>query len=247
MTLEESIKDVVAQKMADGTVEKLIGEQLEKGIANALESLIGRYGDVAKVIEKQIKSVMVPYLEQYDYSEYIVKLDAVLVQVLQSSAIQNKTLLENFKHLMLPEDRKTVTVSELYDIWCKFVAEEVKTDGLEVEYDSDVSYESVEVTLDVDHDESRSWSCYRNAKLIFECEHDEEMNFAIPIYQWEEEKKKDEWSISYHSAKDISSLRHLNKFEILLMSINQAGTKLVLDTDHERDDIQPEKEPEARY
>src|SRR5699024_4551037 len=100
MNLENSIKDVISKKLEDGTIENLIAEQLEKGVTHALDNIFRSYGDVTKVIEDKVKSVMVPYLENYDYSEYITKLDSVLTDVLKSSALENKKLLENFKELM---------------------------------------------------------------------------------------------------------------------------------------------------
>lgn len=46
MTMEQSIKDAITNKLEDGTVEKLIGEQLEKGVTNALDNLFRSYGDI---------------------------------------------------------------------------------------------------------------------------------------------------------------------------------------------------------
>lgn len=249
MSLENSIKDVITKKLEDGSVEKLIEEQLEKGVSNALSSLFGSYGDVTKVIEKQVKSVMVPYLEHYDYSNYIVKLDSVLVEVLKKSSLDNKKMLENFKALLLPEERKTIKVSELFDIWSKYVAEEVETSGLEVNCDDgDPTYETVEITLDVEHDSDskRSWSCFDYATVIFECDHDEKMNFSIRISKYNNSKDEG-WDIEYRSEKGISSLRYLNDFEILLMRLSQAGTKLIIDENSINDEIMPEKEPEATF
>lgn len=108
MNLETSIKDVITKKLEDGTVEKLIEEQLEKGINQALSQLLGSYGDVTKLLEKQIKSVMVPYLENRDYSEYIVKLDDVLAEVLQEATLPHQELLKNFKDLMVQETAKEI-------------------------------------------------------------------------------------------------------------------------------------------
>lgn len=247
MTLENTIKDVIAQKMQDGTVEKLIAEQVEKGVTNALNSLFGSYGGVTKVIEKQVKAVMVPYIEGYDFSQYLVKMDAVLVDVLKhSAAADNKALLQNFKELMLPEDREEIKASTLFKVWCDYVAKNVETDGLEIDYEDGVRYQSVEVMLGVDFDEDRGWSSFDYATLTLTCEHDEKMNFAIRLSRYKKDKK-DHWSISYDSVKDISSLRHLNEFEILLMRLNQARTKLIMDMDYKCDEVQPEKEPEARF
>ncbi len=76
MNLENSIKDVITKKLEDGTVEKLVSEQLENGVNAALKDLFGNYGDVTKIIKEKVKSVIVPYLENYDYSEYVTKLDS---------------------------------------------------------------------------------------------------------------------------------------------------------------------------
>ncbi|MEK3776656.1 hypothetical protein MHB85_19340 [Paenibacillus sp. FSL K6-4396] len=247
MSLENGIKDVINTKLKDGTVEKLIGEQLEKGVVNALDNLFRSYGDVTKIIEEKVKSVMIPYLEGYDYSRYITKLDSVLVDVLQSSALENKKLLENFKELMIPEQDKTIKATELFERWKEYVEGNVETDGLEVCYeDGPPTYEYVSVSFEVDYNEERSWSDMRNAVLVFECEHDSEMNYQIRIHNWKK-FDKEEWTIDYKSVHDINSLRHLDEFAIFLMKISQNGTKLILDSDGDSDEIEPEEKPEASF
>jgi hypothetical protein len=245
MNLETSIKDVITKKLEEGFVEKLIAEQLENGVKNALKDLLGSYGDVTKVIEKQVKSVMIPYLESYDYSKYVTKLDSVLVDVLKNSAIENKKLLENFKNLMIKDDRKEIKVTDLFEEWKIYVRNNVETDGLDIDYDGGhPAYEYVDVNMNVNFDDERSWSSFEYATLVFECEHDEKMNFAIRLSKWD---KRDNWDIRYDSKHDISSLRYLNDFEVLLMKLDQNGVKLILDTDYESDEVQPEKEPEATW
>jgi hypothetical protein len=249
MNLENSIKDVISKKLEDGSIEKLVEEQLEKGVKNALDHMFGSYGDVTKIIETQIKSVMIPYLEGYDYSQYILKLDTVLVEVLKSLSFENKNMLKNFKKLMLPmERRKTIKTSELFDIWSKYVAENIDVSGLEVNFDDGPTYEYVEISLEVEHDNDgkRSWSSYDRATLILECEHDEDMNFAIRLSKWKD-RKEEEWTIEYDEVRDVNSLRYLSEFGVFLMQLNQAGTKLIIDTESEKDEILPEAEPEASF
>lgn len=246
MNLENSIKDVISKKLVDGTVENLVEEHLQKGVTKALESLFGSYGDVTKVIEEQVKSVMVPYLENYDYSEYITKLDSVLVDVLKNSAVENKKLLENFKGIMITKEEKEIKVTDLFEKWKKYVSENVETNELEICFDDSPSYEYVEVNFEVQEDESRNWSSFEYATLVFECDHDESMNYAIRLSRWNNSKDKG-WDIRYDRTPDISSLRHLNDFEVLLMNLDQNQTKLILDSTYENDDIQPEKEPEASF
>lgn len=247
MNLENSIKDTITNKLEDGTVEKLIGEQLEKGVSNALDNLFRSYGDITRVIEEKIKSVMVPYLESYDYSQYIVKLDSVLVDVLKSSSLENKKLLTNFKDLMtVDEKNKTMKMSELYDEWIKYVEKNVSTSDLKVIYDDGVSYETVEVNFEVDYNETRDWSSFEYAVVSFECEKDKDMNFSFRMSHYKNSKDKG-WDVTYDSKHDINSLRHLNKFEMLLMKLVQNNTKIIVDKDRDSDDIQPEQEPEASF
>jgi hypothetical protein len=246
MNLESSVKDAISKKLEDGTVEKLVEEQLEKGMSKVLNDLFGHFGDVNKVIEEQLKSVMIPFLENYDYSKYITKLDSVLVEVLQGSALENKKLLENFKELLVPHEAETIKATELYEHWMKYVADNVETDGLEVCYEDDVTYENVEVSFEVEHNERRSWSDFKHALIVFECEHDEKMNFAIKIHNWEK-FDKDQWTIDYNSVHNINSLRHLNEFEVFLMKLNQNNTKIILDSEMENDEVEPEERPEPSF
>ena len=246
MTLEQSIKDVITKKLEDGTVEQLISEQLEKGVKNALENLFRSYGDVTKIIEENVKSVMIPYLEGYDYSKYIVKLDSILVDVLKSSALENKKLLENFKELMVPEKDKVIKVTELFERWMKYVEENIETDGLDIDYDDRPRYESVEVRFEVEYNTERSWSEIERAVVVFECDHDEDMNFEINIHRWKK-YDKETWTIDYDSVHDLNSLRNLNEFEVLLMKLKQNYTRLIIDSDGDSDEVTSDKEPEATW
>lgn len=247
MSLENGIKDAITKKLEDGTVERLIGEQLEKGIVKALDNILGNYGDVTKIIEDKVKSVMIPYLEGYDYSKYIVKLDSILVDVLKSSALENKNLLTNFKEIIIEDERKeSIKTSELFEEWKKYVEGNVDTTELEVECDCEPYYEPVDVRLTVDEDESRNWSSFEYATLVFECEKDESMNFAIRLSKYNKDKDE-KWDMVYDTAHDIKSLRYLNEFEIFLMKLVQNHTTLEMDITDESDEVTPEAEPEASF
>lgn len=248
MNLENSIKDIISKKLEDGTIEKLIGQQLETGIAKALDGLLGSYGDVTKIIEKEIKSVMVPYLEGYDYSQYIVKLDSVLVDVLKSATIDNKKILENFKELMTDDQMKTIKVTDIYEKWMKYVAKNIDTSELNVDYDDGVSYEYIEVGFNFEEDDNKSWGSFSYGTLTFECEKDEKMNFEIKLSKYNESKNST-WDIAYNSKHDydINSLRHLNEMDIFLMKLSQAYAKIEIDKEYGSDDVEPDAEPEASF
>ena len=74
--------------------EEEVKEILKKKFKESIESAIGsafRWGDAEKALKKKINDVMVPYIEKYDFSEYLPRLDTVLTEIVNSDAcIENK-------------------------------------------------------------------------------------------------------------------------------------------------------------
>lgn len=245
MNLEESIVLAVKNKLKDGSIEKIISDKVEKGVNEVFDDLFSWHGDCEKTIEEKVKSVMVPYLEKYDYSEYIVKLDAVLTTVINESTKDNRKILENFKTIMsTTPEMKSIKVSELFSKWCEYVASNVETNGLEIVYDDEPSYEYVEGTYEFEECEDRNWLKKRAGRIIFECEHDENMNFCIDVYRYDDIHKENMWSFNINSSCNISSLRRLSEFEVYLLSLNQCNVDIEIDMYDDSEDIKPEKEPE---
>ncbi|MDP9675383.1 hypothetical protein J2W97_001366 [Paenibacillus jamilae] len=247
MTIEQSTKNAINEKLQDGTIEKLLTDNFEKGVNEAFKSLFSPYGDITKIIQKKIESVMIPYLEGYDYSKYIVKLNDVLIDILKNTTFDNKNVLENFKSLMTSEERqKTINVSELFEKWTKYVSKNVSTDGLEVITDDGVYYQYLDVKFEVEYEDSKSWDHYDYAKLTFECEQDEDMNFTIRMNRWKKTSGKG-WDIEYNRSPELKSLRYLNEFEVLIMKLSQSYTELIIDEEYGDDSVRPEAEPEATF
>lgn len=245
MNIEQAVRDVIATKLEEGIIEKLVAENLEKGINKSLESLLGSYGDVTKVIEKKIKDVMVEQLSIYDYSKYIVRLDYTLTEILKHTALDNKKILENFKHLMTDKEiPDIINISAIFDEYCGYVAKNIDVSNLEVNTDDTPTYEDVEVSFEVQEEEKKSWSSYSRATVYFECEKDENMNFEVRLYRWKDNK---EWRIESDRIHDIASLRHLNEFQIYFLKLNQNFTKISIDEWNDKTEVMPEQEPEATF
>lgn len=247
MSLEQKIKDVITQKLEDGTVETLVEQHLEKGINRALEDLFGYLGTGSKMIKDQIASVMVPYLEKYDYTQYIVKLDDVLTKLLQETTQEHRSLLKNFQALMVQPTTKEIRVTELFEKWKKHVEGHIDTDELEVDYDDTPHYCPAQITYELIEDEKRDWGSFHFARILFECEDDASMNVEIPISRYGGSANMG-WDIRLEKTSlDIRSLRHMKEFGIYLMSLDQYGTKIIIDQTSSEDIAYPEKEPEASY
>lgn len=244
--IETAIKDIIREKLENGLVEKIVSEQLEKGISKAVEDIFSSWGSGTKTIKSKIESVMIPYLEGYDYSEYIVKLDSVLCEILKNCTPDNRKMLENFKKLTIVEERKEVRASKLFEIWCDYVAKRVETSGLEIDYDDSPTYQPVEVSGNFMEGERPIWSSHNDGRLIFECEHDESMNFEICLHCWDDSINEG-WTIANKTVHDISSLRYLNDMEILLMKLVQNGANVIIDKEYLDAYVCPEAEPEVSW
>lgn len=246
MNLENSIKEVLEKKLTDGTIEKMVEDAIEKGVKEALSSLTGYNGAIKNVVEEKMKETIVPFLNGYDYSKYLITLDMTLTNLLKEISFDNRKILENFKSLTSSEEMKeTITVNEIFQEWCKYVGENVETDGLELDYDGEEpNYEYVDVSGEIEEMKKRSWSIYENKKLFLECEHDEKMNFEIMFKQY----KDYDCEIDYETKNiDLTSLRSLNSFEVFLLKIKQNGTKIIIDEDYFSDSVTPEEKPEADF
>jgi len=244
MSIENSIKDVITAKIDEGIIEKLVAENLEKGINKSLENLLGSYGDVTKIIEKKIKEVMSKQLEAFDYSEYVTKLDYVLIEILKNTSLDHKKILENFKVLMVNQEfPKMVKVSDIFEQFKKYVAKDVDTSELEVNTDDTPCYEYVSVTMEVEHEDKRPWSDFQNVNIVFKCEKDEKLNFEIRLSKFQSFS----WHLHVNIDSSIKSLRNLDEFKIYLLKLSQSGASIEIDTEDMEDEVEPEAEPEASF
>lgn len=238
MNLENSIKDCIAKELEKGIVEKVIATKLEECVSSALKDMFSWGGDVKKVIEDKVKSVMIPYLENYDYSRYICKLDNVLVDVLNNTALENKTLLENFKELMTSQDvPKEIKITQLYDKWCEYCKKKIDRDNIEG-YDYEGGY--INTSLDVE-EVSSDWSDFEKHIVRFECVEDEELNIEFMLTRWRK-YDKDCHRLDFEKASDLKSLRGLREFDVYLMKLSQAYVKIQVDDYSSRDEIYIENE-----
>ena len=200
-------------------------------------------------IEEKVKEVMVPYIESYDFSEYLPKLDSVLTEIVNSDfCIGNKKVLENFKNLMIEPEQKEIKLTDLFKAWIKQCERDIDTDDLDIDYDDSVSYQSVECEMRFELEDKPSWSSKQRAVITFENEHDENLNVEIPVSKWIWNSRNEEpYTLSVNKDLTISSLRNLSEFEVLLLRLSRAGTAIIIDKEYDDDYIQPEKQPEASF
>jgi hypothetical protein len=246
--MKEELLKIASESLSSDEVGEIVKEKFMNALENAIENAF-HWGDAKNAIENKVKEVMVPYIESYDFSEYLPKLDSVLTEIVNSDfCIGNKKVLENFKNLMIKPEQKETKLTDLFNAWIKQCERDIDTDGLDIDYDDVVSYQSVECEMRFELEDKPSWSSIQRAVITFENEHDEKLNVEIPVSKWIWDSGKEEpYTLSAYKDLTISSLRNLSEFEVLLLRLSRAGTAIVIDKEYDNSYIQPEKEPEAEF
>lgn len=236
--IEQAINGIIKEKLENGIVEEIVAKRFEESINSAVDKLFGKYGDVTETIEKKIKEVMIPYLESYDYSNYIVKLDSVLTEILNETTLDNKKILSNFKNLITQHQIKRINLSEIFDKWCKHVSKNVDVDKLE-RYDDE--YGPITVSISIEDHKGREWSSYDRKTIYFECPLDECLNFEFEVQKFKHSQKQ-EWNICNLDRLTVSSLKWLSEVEIFISVLRQNMTSINMDIEDDEIEIKIDKE-----
>lgn len=246
--MKEELLKIAQESLSSDEVTEIVKEKFMKALGSAIEDAF-RWGDAKHAIENKVKEVMLPYIENYDFSEYLPKLDSVLTEIVNSDfCIGNKKILENFEKLMLEPEQKKIKLTDLFKAWVKQCEKDIDTDGLDIDYDDGVFYQSVDCEMRFELEDKPSWSSSQRAVITFENEHDEKLNVEIQVSKriWNN-GKKEPYTLSVYKDLMISSLRNLSDFDVLLLRLSRARTEIIIDKEYDDSYIRPEKEPEASF
>ena len=251
LNLEEDLKNVVSEVMEDGTIHKMLKERVIQGFERAIDDSF-KWGELNKAITTRVKEVLVPFVESYDMSDYITKMDTILVDIIEHTALNdNKAMLKNFKSLMLEPEGKTIKLSEIFKAYKKYVEENMETSGREVEYEcGEPEYTPMSVRAYVDFEEDRGWSHFEYGVIELATEEEDQentLNRTIKISRYKNDKKEDGYRLSVGHEPTITSLRHMNDFDTFLLRLERAGVKVILDFEDEFDEVYASKKPEPTY
>ena len=247
--IEDAILDAVKESLNDGMVENIIKEKVQEGLKKSIEEAF-RWGDLRKVLDKKIIDFMVPVVESRDMTALIPKLDTILTDICNNTALMdNKKLLENFKELMIEPDGDTINLSVLFTEYKHFVEENVNTYGREVVVEDKPYYEPIGVSVEVEKDESRRWSSYEDIVLHFavdEEDQQDDLNRDVAVRRWKNSRFEG-YEIDYRTAPEVKGLRYMDNFELLLLRLTRAGIRVLIDIVEDEDFVVPEAEPEATF
>lgn len=242
-TFEERIAKAVIDKLNDGTVEELVSDAVTKALKSSIEDQFNWKGEARKVIDEKVKEVMAPAIERVSLDDYVVKLDAILTEIINSTnLVDNKEILGNFKSLMTEPDKDVINLKDVFEKYKEYVSKNIDTSNLEVCTDDGPSYQNVEVRVSVDIRNNMFGGRFCN--LVFECEEDEKLTKVIHLY----ESKSNRFHITgFKSELDINSLRYVDEFDILMMRLDRAFCDITDIMEMHDDDVEVEAEPEASW
>lgn len=246
---DEDIKRITDEILSDGTVDQIIREKVTDGIEKAIASSFN-YGKLEKAVKERVEQVLVPFIENYDMSAYIVKLDTVLTKIVNKSVLMdNKQMLENFQYLMKEPQITEIKLTDLFKEYKKFVARNMEISGRKVEWDESPEYEAMTAFFEFEEEGKRNWSSFKYATIDFtvdEEEQQEELNRTIRLSKWDGDRK-DGWEIRTDTNPDIYSLRHMNKFDLLLAKLQRADARIIIDETADEDFVYSDPKPEPTY
>lgn len=247
---DEDIIRITEEVLSDGTVDRIIREQVVKGFENAISNSF-KWGELEQTIKDRVKNILVPFIESYDMSEYIVKLDQVLSDVVNStSLVENKKILENFQYLMVEPTEKEIKLSEIFKEYKCFVSRNMEIEGRKVSFDDGTpEYEEMAVNMEFEEEDERSWSSFRYATVDFTVDdqnQEDDLNRTLRLSLWDGSRKPG-WEIQTECNPAISSLRHLDKFDLLMVRLQRADVRVIDDVHHEDDYVYSDTKPEPTY
>lgn len=211
--LNKKIADSINNIMNDRLVD-IISDGIETSIKLIVHGLLGKYGDITKIMESKIKESMIPYIERIDYGEFITKLDSILTTVVKKSVNDNNIILDNFKDLLTIDVPDRLYASELINKWGEYYQNNT---------DKDISVE-----FRIIENERNSICLFYTAVINIICDDDKDSNISIQLRRYSKDTDNG-YTIDFSSYIDLSSLRSVDKFQIFLMRLEQNRSRIILD------------------
>lgn len=249
-TLDIKLAELINEQLNSDETAALVKKKISKGIDEALSNLFSWNGKAKTIIQEKLESVMVPAIEKYDFSKYLLKLDAVLTDIVNTTRLQdNVDILENFKSLMVEIKDNKMSLEDIFRRYCKMVSKEVDTSELEVITDDDNPYyDNVNCSVEFE-DGGTAWFSDRNlGKLLFECDEDESLNFTLDLISSDSVTHNDNWRLCrVPGTTDIHSLAFSNEFKLLILQLMRNFTNINISKTYLSEEVEVEDTPEVTF
>ena len=216
--MEKMLAKVFEEKMKDGSIEKIVSDKIEQLVKQSLEDLFGYRGKIREQIKEKLEDVMGNVLETCNFSDYVVKLQTLINEVLPETAVVDyKRISENITELCgkkLPKSFSTIKTSEMFEKYKEFISKE-EFDHYDVE-EIEGNTAMVYCCISAYYDEIR-----------FSVDvHTDEHEYIIPLRNYNGNL---EISYEYFDDKRLSDLRFANSFELYILAIKNNFIRIEID------------------
>lgn len=242
---EAEVLAITQELMQSGEIEEIFRNKIRAGFEKAIEDSF-RWGDLNHAIRDRVNEAMVPFVKDYDFGDYLVKLDVLMQEVADQTGLkEQKEIIESFRSLMSVPAYKEISLEKLFAEYCNHVAANCDTDGLEVDFDDGPHYESIEVRAEIAPFKVRRSSLWDYAILDFHAEDQQELDFTVALRRWQ--GVEESYTIEFHANPLLKEIPNYSDFEILLIALTRCGTKLVCTEEEMEEWVTPDAEPEPSY
>ncbi len=236
-SIEERINKTVNEFLKSDYIENQVENALKEATKKACDDLTGWNSPISKIINENIKDVMVPIIEKYDYSRYVTKLDVVLAKVLQESLKPNNEILEKFNKAIKPAP-ESVDIKDILNEYIKYKESDYDLDLIEDEIEDYYDGDIFEIPCSIEVVQSG----YLNDKysLVLKNDYEEdviEINLRKGLYD-------NDFMITTVLTYDLRGLSYLSDFEIYLLNLQRNFTKITWDRAVINDEINLEIQKE---
>ena len=236
-TLEQVIQESVAIALSGDNFQAIIQETLQKEVKKSIENAFSYGGEAKELLDSKIKEVIVPTIERYDFNNYLIKVENVLTDIVNSTnLVDNKVILGNFKDLMCEEQLKLgteINIGTIFEQWGNYVERTIDGHNLTpIGDDGEPYYAAIEVKMEVVLQQKHFGSTFDDIIVRFICEEDEDLNFEMKLYKYA--NRNEHYSILATTFPDsITDLRNLDEFEIFISRIKRAHCKIIVDKEND--------------
>lgn len=270
--LVTEITDIISEALSPERLKGVIAQEVEKAVSGAVTNAFSYGSDARKYLDKMISRTMLDSLKKGNFDAYLDSLDTVLQEVIDQTVLpENKTILENFKRLAVPDKNlgigKVVKLSDMFYSWQDLVvADKIDTSKLTVCTDDAPSYSNVSVQCTIKPEHSYYDNDDRRITVSFVCTEDSDLNYTVTLYRLYNkcihvkedsgiDTSKLEYSGEYMILKGFDStfdhvmaLRHINEFDAYMFKVYNSSSTIVIDIeDGTEDEVEVNAHPEATW
>lgn len=245
--MKEIIEKVFEGKIKDGTVEKIVSEQVDKMITSICTEQMGYGGELKKKMAEKLAPIMLEALENSDLGVLTLKITELINANLKGSPLDYyaktldlKELFGSNRAIKKLEGRKTIKMSEIFDEYLNYV-QDTYDDGdferEEINYDDGTKTVYVECNMAVNESEKLYWERRPGyeVELSNEKSSDQKSTDVRFKLQWNYDNTALHVRTNFYDMP-LSDLRYCPAFFLYLFYLEQNCIKIELDKEQDSTD-----------